>query len=134
MTVGVFGGHKTRKTIRRVHMIVFLERTNKPTEIEALEVEAICSGQILIPDEEDKKKTKETGLNTPAFTLDEDNGNSVVILIGSDYNWQFVTVDVKTVWKKWKELKAVHTKLGWAVKGPLPFSGNTVHCFSTIVL
>ncbi|KAH7975145.1 hypothetical protein HPB49_024411 [Dermacentor silvarum] len=119
--------------MRSVRVIAFPEKTDKPIEIEALEVEDICSEHIPIPDEEVLKKMEETGLDTRAFSLGEDNGNSVDILIGSDYYWQLVTGDVKTVWKKWKDLKALHTKLGWTVQGPLPFPGNTVHCSSAII-
>ncbi|KAH7936938.1 hypothetical protein HPB49_006448 [Dermacentor silvarum] len=133
VNVGVFGGRNTQKTMRRVRVMVFPEKTDKPIGIEALEVEDICSDHIPIPDEV-IKKMEETGLDTRALSLGGDNGNSVDILIGSDYYWQLVTGDVKTVWKKWKDLKAVPTKLGWSVQGPLPFPGSIVHCSSVIVL
>ncbi|KAH7937170.1 hypothetical protein HPB49_008424 [Dermacentor silvarum] len=134
VNVGVFGGRKTQKTMRRVRVIVFPEKTDNPIEIEALEVADICIEHIPIPDEEVIKKKEETGLDTRSLSLGGDSGNSVDILIGSDYYWQLVTGDVKTAWKKWKNLKSVRTKLGWTVQGPLPFLGSIVHCSSVIIL
>lgn len=85
MTVGVFRGQKTRKTMRAARVIVLPEKADKPVEIEALEVEAICNEHISIPDKEVIKKMEETGLDTRALSLDGDNGNPVAILATCDW-------------------------------------------------
>lgn len=67
--------------------------------------------------------------------LNEENGNFISLLVGSDNYWQFVTGNVKSVCKKCKNLKAVHTKLGWAVQGPLLLlRATSVNCSTAIVL
>ncbi|KAH6922306.1 hypothetical protein HPB50_012566 [Hyalomma asiaticum] len=64
VTVGVFGGHKMQKPMRRIRVSIFEEATKKPIIVDALEAEDICSEHIPIPSEEVTKKMEEIGLDT----------------------------------------------------------------------
>lgn len=55
----------------------------------------------------------------------------IVVLIVSDNYWELVTGTVKPAQGK---LKALETRLGWTVQGPLPIAADTIHCTNVCVL
>ena len=55
---------------------------------------------------------------------------NVDVLIGCDYYWQLVTVDI---YRGSSELAAIHTKLGWVLSGPT-MSLNTTRCTTNLVM
>lgn len=51
LTVGVFGGQNTRKTMRKVRVLFLAANRKRLISIEALEVDTICSENIPVPGE-----------------------------------------------------------------------------------
>ncbi|XP_077547597.1 uncharacterized protein LOC144159784 [Haemaphysalis longicornis] len=131
LTVGVFGGQKTTKTMRKVRLLIVCENTERPVHIEALEVDAICNEHIPVPDDQVIKTREAMRLDTRALCARGFEETKITILIGSDHYWDLVTGNVKPVTTK---LKAVETLLGWTVQGPLPLGANVTHCANVVVL
>ncbi|XP_077548213.1 uncharacterized protein LOC144161022 [Haemaphysalis longicornis] len=131
LTVGVFGGQHTRKTMKKVRVILFAADNKRPVSIEALEVDTICSESIPVPEERVVREMNIMHIDTNALSVQGAEDKQIAVLIGSDYYWEIVTGAVRPVHGK---LKAVETKLGWTVQGPLPAAADIIQCANVVVL
>lgn len=131
LTVGVFGGKETSETLRRVRVRLH-DPTGKTTlSVEALEVKSICNQMIPVPDERIINALQSHSIDTTAVLCGSESDKGIAILIGSDFYWDIVTGNIKTVGPC---MKAVETRLGWTVQGPVPTPTKIVHCKNVVVL
>lgn len=131
LTVGVFGGENARKTMQRVRVSILPAKEEIPISIDALVVDTICSECIPVPEENVLREMNKMRLDTQALSLQGVEDKQIAVLIGSDYYWDLVTGTVKPVHEK---LKAVETRLGWTVQGPLSATTNVIQSASVVVL
>lgn len=130
-TVGVFGGKETPETLNRMCVYMRSLTTNSTVLIEALEVDSICHQLLPFPEETVFGALQDKLIDTRSLVSQYTEHNSIVVILGADFNWDVVTGNIQSLGST---LKPIETRLGWTVQGLQHEPKRVVHCSNVVAL
>lgn len=127
---GTVGG-TTRKR-RLVRLWLRSQYSRKEHCLEALEIENICSDQLVLPDNVvDLAGVGELELADVTLSPFLNSARSIEILVGADHYWNMVSGEVRKIQGS---LVALKTDFGWTLQGPVPQVASVLSCSTVAVL
>ncbi|XP_040071513.1 uncharacterized protein LOC120844020 [Ixodes scapularis] len=134
VTIYSFGrtaGGTTRK-LRLVRLWLRSQYSRKEHCLEALEIENICSDQLVLPDNVvDLAGVGELELADVTFPPFLNSKRNIEILVGADQYWNMVSGEVRKIHGS---LVALKTDFGWTLQGPVPEVASVLSCTTVAVL
>ncbi|XP_040066221.1 uncharacterized protein LOC120839888 [Ixodes scapularis] len=134
VTIYSFGrtaGGTTRKR-RLVRLWLRSQYSRKEHCLEALEIENICSDQLVLPDNVvDLAGVGELELADVTLSPFLNSKRSIEILVGADHYWNMVSGEVRKIHGS---LVALKTDFGWTLQGPVPQVSSVLSCTTVAVL
>ncbi|KAK8772254.1 hypothetical protein V5799_024502 [Amblyomma americanum] len=134
VTTYPFGGSANVMTEkqRRVRVWLRSQYSRKEDWFEALEIEDVCSNEILLPENAvEKSELADFELADVSVPPARKITREIEILIGADYYFTVVHTEMRSVQGA---LVALKTDFGWTLQGPIARSASGVSCSTAPVL